>query len=64
MSFDLKRKIRDLNECWSSYLELLATCKLASEDKKVLKSFYTMLFVIIFTLNYNTYFFITCTGRF
>ncbi|XP_008209980.1 dynein heavy chain 2, axonemal [Nasonia vitripennis] len=34
MTLELKRKIRDLDECWTSYLELVAVCELTLLQKK------------------------------
>jgi hypothetical protein len=35
MTFDLKRNIRDMDECWASYLELVAACTVTLIAKRV-----------------------------
>lgn len=35
MTLELKRRIRDIDECWTSYLELVAACELTLLQKKV-----------------------------
>lgn len=35
LTYDFKRKLKDIDRSWTAYLELLATCKVTLLEKKV-----------------------------